>query len=58
MNIEVNEQELDLLIAGLGELPTKMGYQLVTKLAQYKQQANAPAGENKDPVGGDSSPSI
>lgn len=57
MNIEVTEQELDLLLAGLGELPTKVGYNLVTKLAQIKQK-HAAATQTAEPVGGDSSPSV
>jgi hypothetical protein len=58
-NIPVNEQELDILIAGLGELPTKLSYQLVTKLANIKQTMNAgPFTGPAEPVGGDSSPSV
>jgi hypothetical protein len=43
INLSVTEQELDLIIAGIGELPTKIGYNIVAKLANIKQQAmNAP----------------
>jgi len=43
INLPVTEQELDLLIAGLGELPTKMSFNLVGKLARIKQESQAPA---------------
>jgi hypothetical protein len=56
INLPVTEQELDLLIAGLGELPTKMSFNMVGKLARIKQESQVPTltdvvepGETKSP---------
>lgn len=40
MNIgEVKPEELDILIAGLGELPSKISFNLINRLGRIRQQA-------------------
>lgn len=43
INVPVTEQELDLLIAGLGELPAKMAFNLIGKMARIKNENAVPA---------------
>lgn len=46
MNIELTEQEVDIVIAGLGELPAKMTFNLLAKIvrikAEYVKEREAP----------------
>jgi hypothetical protein len=39
----VTDAELDLLIAGLGELPTKLSFNMVNKLARIKTESQTPS---------------
>ncbi len=39
-DIHFNEEEANLVLQGLGELPTKLGYNLVTRVAQVIATTN------------------
>lgn len=34
-NLEFTEQEVNILVAALGELPAKMSYDLITKIKEH-----------------------
>jgi hypothetical protein len=56
INLPVTDAELDLLIAGLGELPTKLSFNMVNKLARIKQETQVPAALGAAETGETTSP--
>lgn len=56
ITLNVNDQELELLIAGMGELPAKMGFNLIGKLVRIRAESAAQNPASAPAVPLDSSP--
>jgi len=48
MKIELSEKHLNIIAAGLGELPAKISYELITYIKQQIDQYNQESAQTSD----------